>query len=277
MPKTWLITGCSSGFGSLLAEAAASRGDRVVATARDVSKLAPLVAAHPESIVPAVLDVTRPETARAALALANERFGGIDILVNNAGYGFIGALEEGAPEEYRPLFETNVFGLIETTRAALPTLRARGGVIVNFSSTAGISGSAGSGYYNATKFAVEGLSEALAQELAPFGIRVMLVEPGPFRTDFLGRSITVASHEMPEYAETAGRRRRYRETNDGRQAGDPAKAIAVLMQALDAESPPLRLPLGARAFQAADAKLASLGADVEAWRSVGIATDFDPA
>lgn len=276
MSKVWLITGCSSGFGSLLAEAAAQRGDHVVATARDVSKLDRLVAAHPENIVPTMLDVTRPETAQDALALAQDRFGGIDILVNNAGYGFIGALEEGAPEEYRPMFETNVFGLIETTRAALPTLRARRGTIVNFSSAAGISGSAGSTYYNATKFAVEGLSEGLAREVAPLGVKVMIVEPGPFRTSFLGRSISVAAREMPEYAETAGRRRNYRDTNDGQQAGDPHKAVAVIMRALDAERTPLHLPLGPNAFRVADAKLASFGADIEAWRPIAIATDFDP-
>jgi NAD(P)-dependent dehydrogenase (short-subunit alcohol dehydrogenase family) len=174
------------------------------------------------------------------------------------------------------LFEVNVFGLIETTRAALPVLRKRnGGCIVNISSGAGIAGSAGSGYYNATKFAVEGLSEALAEELRPLGLRVLIVEPGPFRTDFLGRSIVTASREIAAYAETSRARRNYRETNNGRQAGDPAKAIAVMLQAIDAEHPPLHLPLGPVAHRIAERKLESFRADMAAWRDIAIATDFD--
>lgn len=273
--KTWLITGCSSGFGRRLAQAAATRGDRVLATARDPAALDELVAAHDGRVVAAELDVTNPKTVRSALARAEEAFGGIDILVNNAGYGLFGAIEEGTPEEYRPMFEVNVFGLIETTRAALPMLRKRGGTIVNFSSGAGIAGSAGSGYYNAAKFAVEGMSEALADELSPFGIRVVIVEPGPFRTDFLGRSIKVAAREMPEYADTAGKRRRYRDTNDGQQAGDPDKAIAVILSAVDADKAPLHLPLGPVAIATAERKLAAFRKDIDAWRGLAIATDFD--
>jgi NAD(P)-dependent dehydrogenase (short-subunit alcohol dehydrogenase family) len=276
MSKTWLITGCSTGFGRLLAEAAIKRGDKVVATARDPASLEPLVSTHPHSARAVALDVTKPGDAAKAVALAEEVFGGLNILVNNAGFGFIGAVEEATPEEYRPMFETNVFGLIETTRAALPALRRAGsGRIVNMSSGAGIKGMQGSGYYNATKFAVEGISEALAQEVAPLGIAVIIVEPGPFRTDFLGRSIAVAKNEIPAYAATAGVFRAYRADNDGKQTGDPNKAVTVMLKAIDADKPPLHLPLGPRAYFLARTKIAEFTRDIDAWEAEAIATDFD--
>ena len=275
MTKTWLITGCSSGFGKTFAEAVLARGDRLVATARKADALANLIGRYPDTAKAAALDVTREGSAAAAVALAEEAFGGLDILVNNAGFGFMGAIEEATPEEYRPMFETNVFGLIETTRAALPALRKRRGArVVNFSSGAGIAGAAGYGYYNATKFAVEGLSEALAQELAPLGLSVIIVEPGPFRTEFLGRSIATARAEIDAYAETSGKLRHYRDTNNGRQAGDPEKAVAVILKAVDADKPPLHLPLGPIAHATAEKKLASFRADLDAWRDIAIATDF---
>jgi NAD(P)-dependent dehydrogenase (short-subunit alcohol dehydrogenase family) len=253
MAKTWLITGCSTGFGNVMAEAVLARGDQVIATARDPGSLSGLIDRYPGTARAAALDVTKPETAAVAVALAEEAFGGLDILVNNAGHGFLAAIEEGSPDEYRPMFETNVFGVIETTRAALPALRktaAKTGQsrIVNFSSLGGIAGRAGSGFYNATKFAVEGLSEALAQEVAPLGIAVILAEPGPFRTEFLGRSINVAKIELPAYAETAGKARTCRASGDGNQAGDPKKAVAVILKAVDADEPPLHLPLGEAAY-----------------------------
>ncbi|RJF74260.1 oxidoreductase [Rhodopseudomonas palustris] len=271
--KTWLITGCSSGFGRRLAIAAAQRGDQVVATARNVETIVDMAEPFEGRMITVPLDVTDAAAAKAAVAQAVETFGGFDVLVNNAGYGLFGAIEEGTPEEYRPMFEVNVFGLIETTRAALPVLRRAGGTIVNMSSGAGIAGGGGGGYYNAAKFAVEGISEALAGELKPFGIRVLIVEPGPFRTDFLGRSITVAAHEMPEYAGSS--RRHYRETNNGNQAGDPDKAIAVILQAVDADDAPLHLPLGPVAHAIAERKLAAFRSDIDAWRAITIATDFD--
>lgn len=271
--KTWLITGCSSGFGQRLAVAAAKRGDRVIATARNVEAIEKLAEPFDGRMITLKLDVTDATEAKAVVAKAVEQFGGFDVLVNNAGYGLFGAIEEGTSEEYRPMFEVNVFGLIETTKAALPVLRRSGGMIVNMSSGAGIAGGAGGGYYNAAKFAVEGLSEALAAELKPFGIRVLIVEPGPFRTDFLGRSITMVANEMSEYA--ASSRKRYRETNDGHQAGDPDKAISVILQAVDADNVPLHLPLGPVAHSIAERKLASFRADIDAWRDVTIATDFD--
>lgn len=271
--KTWLITGCSSGFGQRLALAAAQRGDQVIATARNVKTIGEMAEPFGGRMITLPLDVTDAAAAKASVAKAVETFGGFDVLVNNAGYGLFGAIEEGTPEEYRSMFEVNVFGLIETTRAALPVLRRSGGTIVNMSSGAGIAGGGGGGYYNAAKFAVEGISEALAGELKPFGIRVLIVEPGPFRTDFLGRSITMAANEMPEYA--ASSRTHYRETNNGSQAGDPDKAIAVILQAVDADDAPLHLPLGPIAHSIAERKLASFRSDIDAWRDITIATDFD--
>ena len=271
--KTWLITGCSSGFGRRLALAAAQRGDRVIATARNVKTIEDIATPFGGRVIILPLDVTDAAAAKAVVARAVETFGGFDVLVNNAGYGLFGAIEEGTPEEYRPMFEVNVFGLIETTRAALPVLRRSGGTIVNMSSGAGIAGGGGAGYYNAAKFAVEGISEALAGELQPFGIRVLIVEPGPFRTEFLGRSITMAANEMPAYA--ASSRRHYRETNNGNQAGDPDKAIAVILRAVDADDTPLHLPLGPAAHAIAERKLAAFRSDIDAWRHVSIATDFD--
>ena len=276
MVKTWLITGCSSGFGNVLAEAVLARGDNLIATARNPSSLDDFANRYPDKVKTCVLDVTKPEEAVAAIALAEKSFGGLDILVNNAGYGLFGAIEEGSPEEYRPMFEVNVFGLIETTRAALPALRRRGGGrVVNLSSVGGISSHAGSGYYCATKFAVEGLSEALAEEVAPFGIAVIIVEPGPFRTRFLGQSLNVAKREMPEYAETAGKRRAYRETNDGKQAGDPKKAVAVILKAIDADEPPLHLPLGEVAYALAHKKFATFKNDMDDWEAIATATGFE--
>jgi NAD(P)-dependent dehydrogenase (short-subunit alcohol dehydrogenase family) len=275
MSKTWLITGCSGGFGQLLADAALARGDKVVVTARNASTLTGFVERYPATARAIALEVTKAGDADAAVRLAEESFGQLDILVNNAGHGFIGAIEEATPGEYRPMFETNVFGLIETTRAALPALRKRhGGRIVNLSSGAGIMGVPGHGYYNATKFAVEGLSEALAGEVAPLGIAVIIVEPGPFRTDFLGRSMAMAKSEIAAYAETAGKARAYRSENDGKQVGDPDKAVKVMLKAIDSEKPPLHLPLGPRAYYLAKTKFAAFAEDMQAWEADALPTDY---
>ena len=275
MARTWLITGCSSGFGKVLAEAVLARGDRLIATARSAEQLSDYADRYPDTVKTAALDVTKEGSAAAAVKLCEDTFGSLDVLVNNAGFGFMGAVEEATPLEYRPMFETNVFGLIETTRAALPALRKKAGArIVNFSSGAGIAGAAGYGYYNATKFAVEGLSEALAQEVAPLGLKVIIVEPGPFRTEFLGRSIATAKGEIDAYAATSGKLREYRDSNNGRQAGDPGKAVAVILKAVDADWPPLHLPLGPIAYSIAEKKLAAFKQDMDTWREVAIATDF---
>ena len=274
--KVWLITGSSSGFGRILAELALARGDAVVATARRPAALADLVATYEDRILPLALDVTDPQAAAAAMAAVETRFGRLDVLVNNAGFGLIGAVEELQPHEYRPMFETNLFGLIETTRAALPLMRGTGGGrIVNLSSVGGFTGRQGFGLYNASKFAVEGLSEALAEEVAPFGIKVIIVEPGAFRTDFLGRSASVGATRLAAYEATSGATRDFSAANDGAQAGDPARGMAVVLQAILAEQPPLRLPLGRDALARIDRKLAMVASDIAAWRPFSEATGFE--
>jgi NAD(P)-dependent dehydrogenase (short-subunit alcohol dehydrogenase family) len=274
--KVWLITGASSGFGRILAELALARGDAVVAAARNPAALADLGERYPQHLMPVALDVTDRHGPAAAVAAIKERFGRLDVLVNNAGFGLIGAVEELEPHEYRPMFETNLFGLIETTRAALPLMRrSGGGRIVNLSSVGGFTGRQGFGLYNASKFAVEGLSEALAEEVAPFGIKVIIVEPGAFRTAFLGRSITAGATRLAAYEPTSGATRDFSAANNGAQPGDPARGMALLVQAILAEAPPLRLPLGRDALVRIDRKLAMVAADIAPWRSRSEATAFD--
>ena len=269
--RRWLITGAASGFGRALAEAVVAAGDAVVATARRPAALADL-AEHP-AVTVLTLDVTDGAQVRDVVARAVAS-GGVDVLVNCAGHGLIGAFEELTDAEFRGVMETNLFGALAVTKAVLPHMRERGsGHIVQLSSMGGVSANPGHAVYATSKFALEGASEALAGEVAPFGIRVTIVEPGPFRTDFLGRSITIAVNEMPEYA--ASSRRHYRETNNGNQAGDPDKAIAVILQAVDADDAPLHLPLGPAAHAIAERKLAAFRSDIDAWRDLTIATDFD--
>lgn len=274
--KVWLITGCSSGFGRILAEMALARGDRVIATARKVEQLSDLTAGRPGHLLTLALDVTDPASINDAMAQAEATFGRVDVLVNNAGFGLVGAVEELEPHEYRPMFDTNLFGLIEVTRAALPLMRrGGGGRIVNFSSVGGFTGRQGFGLYNASKFAVEGLSEALAEEVAPFGIKVIIVEPGAFRTAFLGRSIAMGATRLAAYEATSGATRDFSAANDGAQLGDPRKGMSVLMTAILAEQPPLRLPLGRDAFARIDGKLAAVAADLVAWRALAEQTSHD--
>lgn len=273
--KSWLITGCSSGFGAVLAEAALARGDRVLLTARDPSKLAGIVGRYPQSACSAALDVTDSASIAAAVATAEQAFGQLDVFVNNAGFGVIGAVEEVSPQEYRRMFETNVFGLIEATRIALPALRRSRGRFVNLSSGSGIATRAGFGLYSASKFAVEAVSEALAQEVKPFGIRVLIVEPGAFRTDFLGRSMTLAETRLPIYDETAGGMRRVSESMSGKQPGDPVKGVQVVLAAVDDDSAPLRLPLGPDAHRNIQAKLDAVAADMAAWADRSTQTNFE--
>lgn len=273
--KSWLITGCSSGFGAVLAEAALARGDRVLLTARDGSKLADIVGRYPQTARSSALDVTDSASIAAAVATAEQAFGQLDVFVNNAGFGVIGAVEEVSPQEYRRMFETNVFGLIEATRIALPALRRSRGRFVNLSSGSGIATRAGFGLYSASKFAVEAVSEALAQEVKPFGIRVLIVEPGAFRTDFLGRSMTLAGTHLPIYDDTAGGMRRFSESMSGKQPGDPAKGVQVVLAAVDDDSAPLRLPLGPDAHRNIQAKLDAVAADMAAWADRSTQTNFE--
>ncbi|NUR22610.1 oxidoreductase [Frateuria sp.] len=271
----WFITGASSGFGDAFARHALARGYRVVATARDTGKLAALVAQAPERVLALPLDVTREGDAEAAVAAAVERFGRIDVLVNNAGYGIVGAVEETPADELRAQMETNFFGSAAVIRAALPVLRAqRTGAIVNMSSMGGQMSFAGFGAYSASKFALEGLSEALAAEVAPLGIKVLIVEPGAFRTNLAG----AAMKHMPEldaYRDTVGGTRAFARSMHATQAGDPMKAAQAIDEALRAERTPLRLQLGQDALDAVRGHAEQLLRDLDMWTRVGTATARD--
>jgi NAD(P)-dependent dehydrogenase (short-subunit alcohol dehydrogenase family) len=248
--RTWLITGASGGFGRAIAREVLKRGGRVIATARHIDGLTELTELGGPRALALKMDVTVAEDIEAMTTRARS-FGGIDVLVNNAGYGFIGSVEEATEAEVRDLFEVNFFAPAALIRAVLPQMRGRGaGWVVNLSSMAGISGGPATGYYSAAKFALEGLSEALAHEVAPLGIRVLIVEPGMFRTDFFGRSIHHARAQIPDYA-GVGAIRQVAVANDGRQSGDPARAATVIVDTLSQKDPPLRLLLGEGAVPAA--------------------------
>lgn len=273
--KVWFITGASTGFGRLLAEYLCTLGATVVATARDVDKLSDFTTKYPGNAFILPLDVTKPESIQHAVADALAHAGHVDVLVNNAGYGVTGAVEEVSEREYMPMFETNVFGLIQLTQALLPQFRARrSGNIVNLSSIGGLIGSPGWGFYNATKFAVEGLSEALAGELEPLGVYVTVVEPGPFRTDFLGRSGVQAKTIISDYQQTAGKSREYFQTQSGKQAGDPQKAVEAIVKAVSSPEPPKHLLLGKIALKRFRAWLEQWAKELDAWEETTVGADF---
>jgi len=273
--RVWFITGTSTGFGYLLAEEALKRGERVIATARDVSKLSRLARKYPDRIHTLTLDVTNPNEITSIAQQGIAAFGHVDTLVNNAGYGVNGAIEEVSEDEFEPMFQTNVYGLIRVTRAFLPHFRQRrSGHIFNLSSIGGLIGSPGWGFYNATKFAVEGLSEALAEEMKPLGVHVTVVEPGPFRTDFLGRSSKLARRQLRDYATTAGKAREYLKTQSGKQPGDPQKAVEAIITAANSPKPPLHLILGQVALTRFRHKLSDWHEEIAAWESVTTSADF---
>jgi short-subunit dehydrogenase len=273
--RVWFITGTSTGFGYLLAEEALKRGERVIATARDVSKLSRLARQYPDRIHTLTLDVTNPNEIISIAQQAIAAFGHVDTLVNNAGYGVNGAVEEVSEDEFEPMFQTNIYGLIRVTRAFLPHFRQRrSGHIFNLSSIGGLIGSPGWGFYNATKFAVEGLSEALAEEMKPLGVHVTVVEPGPFRTDFLGRSSKLARRQLRDYATTAGKAREYLKTQSGKQPGDPQKAVEAIITAANSPKPPLHLILGQVALTRFRHKLSDWHEEIAAWESVTTSADF---
>ncbi|MET9554376.1 oxidoreductase [Streptomyces sp. NPDC006645] len=274
MSRVWLVTGANSGFGRAITEAAVAVGDTVVATARRTETLDDLVARHPDQVEAARLDVT--DTARIDTVVADvaARHGRIDVLVNNAGRTHVGALEETTDAELRSLFEVHVFGPAALTRAVLPHMRARrSGAIVQLSSMGGQMSFAGFAAYSATKFALEGMSEALAAEVAPLGIKVLVVEPGAFRTGLFGSKSL--STEIEAYADTVGLTRRMAETVGGTQPGDPAKAAAAILTALAAGRTPLRLPLGPDAVDAVTGHLDAVRAEIAAWEEVARDTGFD--
>jgi NAD(P)-dependent dehydrogenase (short-subunit alcohol dehydrogenase family) len=272
--KVWLITGASSGFGRAIAEAALENGDSVVATARRTEALGDI---KPEERVHAIsLDVTDAAQREAAVAETVDRFGRVDVLVNNAGHTQVGAVEETTDEELRALFELQFFGPAALTRAVLPHMRRHGGgAIVQMSSVGGQVTAPGFGAYCATKFALEGLTQTLRDEVAGFGIHTLIVEPGAFRTGLFRPGAAYESEEMPEYADTVGPTRAYVREGDGAQPGDPVKAARAILTALEAETPPLRLVLGADAIGNIERQLRGLGEELAAWRRVGEATAFE--
>ena len=275
MDKVWLITGASTGLGRVLAEQVLAAGGSVVATARKPEQLALLHEKFGQRALALALDVTSQDSVEDAIAASVEHFGRVDVLVNNAGYGLVGAIEEASDEDVRGEFETNVFGLLRVTRAVLPGMRAQGsGCIVNLSSIGGLIATPGLGYYNATKFAVEAISEALAGEVGPLGIHVITVEPGPFRTDFLGRSGVISETRISDYDASAGNARKYFTENDGKQKGDPQRAAEAMIAAVAAAEPPRHLLLGRSAWERMDARLTKWRKDLDAGRETALGADF---
>jgi NAD(P)-dependent dehydrogenase (short-subunit alcohol dehydrogenase family) len=271
----WFITGCSSGFGRELAKLVLDRGYRAVVTARDPRTIQDLTAAHEGRALALKLDVTNKVEVAEAVNKAEATFGSIDVLVNNAGYGYVGAVEESEEDEVRAMVDTNFFGLARMIRAVLPGMRQRRrGCIVNISSNGGLLAFPGFGYYNATKFAVEGLSEALAKEVGPLGIKVLLVEPGPFRTDWAGRSLKRSKGQIQDYAETAGAPLERLIRGSGKQVGDPVRAGEAIIKAVESENMPLHLVLGRIAVETARDKIELLRRDVDAWEETALSADY---
>ncbi|MEO5734108.1 MAG: oxidoreductase [Rubrivivax sp.] len=271
----WMITGCSTGFGRELAKLVLDRGWKAVITARNPNQVTDIAEGHSERALVLPLDVTDHAQIRHAVDEAVRRFGRIDALVNNAGYGYLAAIEEGEGDAVRAMFETNVFGLIDMTKAVLPVMRGQGsGLIVNVSSIGGLTSFAATGYYHGTKYAVEGISESLATELKPLGIGVLIVEPGPFRTNWAGASIKQSAIRIDAYSSTAGERRKQTAERSGNQAGDPVRAAQAIIDAALSDTPPLRLLLGKAALDLARKKLDFMRGDFDAWESTTIGADF---
>lgn len=276
--KTWLITGCSSGLGRSIARAVLEQGDQAVVTARNLEKLQEFTRDYPKTALRVSLDVTDQNSIEQAVAAAQEQFGTIDVLVNNAGYGYRAAVEEGDPKDTEQLFQTNFWGPIALIKAVLPGMRTRNsGAIINISSIAALRTSPGSGYYAASKCALEGLSDGLRVEVAPLGIKVMVVEPGAFRTDFAGRSLTQSSLVIPDYEGTAGARRIGRDLSHGTQPGDPDKGAMCIIKAIEADTPPFRLLLGTDAVRFAKKVMADRQKEYADWQDFSRQSDFDRA
>jgi NAD(P)-dependent dehydrogenase (short-subunit alcohol dehydrogenase family) len=274
--STWFITGCSTGLGRALATAVLDRGDNTVVTARDMANVSDIAAGHPDTALALALDVTDGAQVAGAVRAAQDRFGAVDVLVNNAGYGYRAAVEEGDEADVERLFATNFFGPVALIKAVLPAMRARrSGAIVNISSIGARRTPEGSGYYSASKAALEGMSGSLRRELAPLGISVTAVEPGAFRTDFSGRSLGQSSTVIDDYAETAGRRRKEHDTVHGTQPGDPVKAAHALIAAVESPEPPALLLLGQDALGIFRQTLEAQRAEVDAWQKLSASTSFE--
>lgn len=277
MAKTWFITGTSSGFGKELVQAVRNKGDNVAATFRKPEQASAFSQQHGDKGLGILMDVTNEEQIKSGIQKALNKFGHIDVLVNNTGYGTIGAIEEFSLEEIRAQMETNFFGAITITKEFLPLMRQQGsGHIVQISSQAGFRAAPGFGVYNASKFALEGFSEALAQEVAPFGIRVTIVEPGPFRTEFLGTSMKMAQQKIETYQSTpvAGMYN-YVVSNNGKQEGDPVKAAQAIVDYVYSDTKALRLPLGKAPVQGIRMKIAQVEADLKANEAIAVSTVFN--
>ncbi|MFM0171148.1 oxidoreductase [Paraburkholderia sediminicola] len=274
--RVWFITGASRGLGALIAQAALADGNAVVAAGRNVAAIVERLGDSP-ALLPVALDVTDEAQAKAAVQAAIEKFGRIDVLVNNAGFGLLGAIEESTDADVRRMYDTNVFGLLTVTRAVLPAMRSqRAGHVINMSSIGGYRAAAGFGAYSSTKFAVEGLTEALHAELKPLGIHATVVEPGYFRTDFLdASSLVVAREVIADYDATSGNVRRHAANMNHNQPGDPAKLATAMIELVDAQTPPLRLPLGTDTLKAIADKNAYVAQETETWKALSASTDFN--
>jgi len=271
----WLITGCSTGFGRELAKLVLERGWRAVVTARDPSKLADLAEGHGDRALVLQLDVTERKQIADVVAKSQKHFGRIDALVNNAGYGYLAAIEEGEDDAVRAMFEINVFGLANVTKSVLPIMRAqRSGHIVNIASIGGLVGFPGVGFYNATKFAVDGYSEALSKETAPLGIKVTVIAPSGFRTDWAGRSANNSPIIIDDYKDTAEANKKTIRGYSGKQPGDPVRAAKAIVKAVESKNPPLRLLLGVAALKGARNKIEQLKKDFDAWEETTTGADF---
>jgi NAD(P)-dependent dehydrogenase (short-subunit alcohol dehydrogenase family) len=273
----WFVTGASRGFGLEIASLALSDGNAVVAAARHPEQAQKALGGPQDQLLAVPLDVTDETQAKEAVRLAIERFGRIDVLVNNAGRGFTGAVEEASHEEVLATFQINVFGLLMVTRAVLPVMRSqRSGRVINVGSVGGLIGRAGAGIYSATKFAVEGLTEAMRAELEPLGIKVSVIEPGAFRTDFLDpSSMVMAERVFEDYDGTAGEFRRRPSWFNHRQPGDPAKVAQAIVTLVNSDDPPVRLPLGRDAFAGTEEKLSAATSALAQWRELSVSTDLD--
>lgn len=271
----WFITGCSTGFGRELAKLVIARGWRAVVTARDRAKVADLAEGAPDQVLALSLDVTDASQIAQAVSETAKTFGRIDVLVNNAGYGYQSSVEEGEDDKIRAQFDANVFGLFALTRAVLPVMRAqRSGHVLNVTSVAGFVSFPASGYYAATKHAVEGFSDALSAEAGPLGIRVTCIEPGPFRTDWAGRSLIQTPSTIADYAETAGARLKATAEKSGTQAGDPVRAGEAMIRVTEIDNPPRHLVLGAWGYEAVTTRLKQRIAEIEAWRDTSLGADY---
>jgi NADP-dependent 3-hydroxy acid dehydrogenase YdfG len=278
MSKVWLITGSSTGFGRVLAEVLLEKGERVVATARNLESLADLQKQYPDSLKALTLDVTNFAQIDEVIKSSNDWANRIDVLVNYAGFGLIGAIEECSMDEIRHQFETNLFGAIAMIQAVLPTMRAqKSGHILNISSVVGLTSYMGTGFYSATKHALEAINESLGKEMETFGIKSIAINPGPFRTDFAGRSLRLSAKTIDAYDGPVHDRRTGIQEMDGTQVGDPYKAALAMIAVVEAENPPQNLPLGKMAYDVFHDKAKKLVEDTETWKDTILGADFDDA